>query len=141
MLQLFPSRADSGFSLIETVIAATITLVAFVGLAELTVLAIASNQRARSRTLATVLAREKIEELMAADEQVAAGIDFLDFRGHQISVGGAQPAATFYLRRWSTEPMPATGDASVLQVSVVLARDPGSGDGARIVSLKSSGRR
>jgi Tfp pilus assembly protein PilV len=132
------STGARGFSLVETLIAATIVIVALAGLAQLFVIAVAANQRAKSRTVATVLAQEKLEELMAIDGEVISGTDFIDGRGQWIGAGALPPPGTVYVRRWIAEPMPATFGASLLQVSVTLTSQMGGGEAAQIVSVKTS---
>lgn len=52
-----------GFTLLEVVIALTILSVALLGLAELQIVAIKGNKKARDLTSAVILAEKKIEEL------------------------------------------------------------------------------
>lgn len=129
---------QSGFSLIETMIAASIVIVALTGLAQLFGLAIDANQRARSRTLATLLAQEKLEELMAFEGETSDGVDFIDARGLRIAGDALPPPGTVYMRQWSADPMPAGPGAVVLQVSVSLSQDVSGGDAARIIGVKTS---
>ena len=56
---------DRGFSLIEVLVATTIMTMAFVALAQLSILSIRVNHGARSTTFATLLAYHKIEQLRA----------------------------------------------------------------------------
>jgi type II secretory pathway pseudopilin PulG len=58
-------HSESGFSLIEVLVAAGLLAVALITLVQLFVLAIQSNLDARSTTDATVLAQQKLEELRA----------------------------------------------------------------------------
>ena len=132
------SNLPRGFSLVEALIAATIVSVALAGLAQLFVIAVAANQRARSRTVATVLAQEKLEELMAIDGEVISGTDFIDSRGQWIGDGHSPPPGTFYVRRWIAEPMPTALGASRLQVSITPLSHMGGGEAAQIVSVKTS---
>jgi len=131
------SNEERGFSLVETVIAATIVVVALAGLVQLFVVAAAANQRAKSRTIATVLAQEKLEELMALDGDVIPGTDFIDGRGQWIGAGAPPPPGSVYLRRWTAEPVPAWRGASLLQVSVTPASHLGA-EAVRLVGVKTS---
>jgi prepilin-type N-terminal cleavage/methylation domain-containing protein len=75
--------------------------------------------------------------------------DFLDQYGRPLGTGGAVPAGTMYIRRWSIEPLPANpNNTIVLQVMVTVHRNRGDADGAggtdrrladeaRIVSVKT----
>lgn len=59
-------RGDaSGFTLVETLVAATLVVVAVFGLVELFVMSVRATTRARDSTFAVVLAAEKIEQLRA----------------------------------------------------------------------------
>ena len=127
-----------GFSLVETLIAATIVIVALVGLAHLFVVAVAADQRAKSRTVATVLAREKLEELLAIDGEVIAGTDFVDGWGQSIGAGDSPPPGTVYTRRWIAESMPAALGAWFLQVSVMPASHVGAGEAVHLAGVKMS---
>jgi hypothetical protein len=104
------------------------------------VVASAANQRARSRTLATVLAREKMEELMAAEGIVSPGVDYANSRGEAIggeAIGGRgrpQPAA-IYVRQWSSSPLPSNPSARVLHVWVTFPH-ASPGEVARIAGVK-----
>ena len=64
---------ERGSSLIEVLIASAIVITALVALAQLFVVAITANQRAKTRTQATVLAQERIEELLEEQAAVASG--------------------------------------------------------------------
>jgi type II secretory pathway pseudopilin PulG len=134
--QRLPSPRSAGFSLLETVIASAIVIAALVGLAHLLVVAIAANERARARTVATALAQEKIEELMTAGGEVADGADFIDSEGSSLGGGATAPPGAAFVRRWSTQPLPDHPAAALLQVSVTRAYG-GDGDAARIVGLKT----
>ena len=72
-LRVEASHATRGFSLIETLVATTLLTIAVGGLAHLATAATSTNQRARSSTLATLLASSKVEELLAVpwNDQVA----------------------------------------------------------------------
>jgi prepilin-type N-terminal cleavage/methylation domain-containing protein len=56
---------DRGFSLIEVLVASTVMTIAMISLAQLSVLSIRVNQVARSTTVTTVLASQKIEQLQS----------------------------------------------------------------------------
>jgi prepilin-type N-terminal cleavage/methylation domain-containing protein len=127
-----------GFSLIETLMAATIVIVAFVGLAQLSMLAIAANQRARTRTTGAVLAQEKIEELMAATADIEPGADFIDARGRRLGAGDQPPPGTLFIRRWSAGPPSGVPPETVVQVWVALAHQGGAADVAYLAGVKFS---
>jgi len=56
---------DRGFSLIEVLVATTVTTIGTLALAQLCVMSTRVNQDARATTLATVLASQKMEQLRA----------------------------------------------------------------------------
>jgi prepilin-type N-terminal cleavage/methylation domain-containing protein len=60
-----PYRSQSGFSLIETVVAAAIMATALVALAQLFAIAINTNRVARAGSFAAVMAHQKMEQLRA----------------------------------------------------------------------------
>jgi Tfp pilus assembly protein PilV len=125
----------SGFSLVETLIATTITIVGIAGLAQLFVVSSAANGRAKSATLSTILAQDKIEELLTPGGDAGDGSDFLDGVGRLIASGETPPAGTAYVRRWSVQPLSeASPTAFLIQVSVTTAS--GRVD-ARITGVRS----
>ena len=92
-----------GFSLVEVLIATTITVVGLTGLAHLFVMASAANRAARVRTMAVMLARDKMEELLGGDTDIAGGADFIGGRGEWLGDSSPPPGAVF-VRRWSVSP-------------------------------------
>jgi Tfp pilus assembly protein PilV len=128
---------ERGFCLVEVLIAATIVIVAIAGLGQLFVISSVANQRARSRTIATVLATAKMEELRAAANAPASGLDYADARG-MLSDHGAGPApGASYVRRWSAAAMPANPRAFILDVQVMFPQ-ASPGETVRISGLKVS---
>ncbi|HVQ15816.1 MAG TPA: prepilin-type N-terminal cleavage/methylation domain-containing protein [Vicinamibacterales bacterium] len=89
-----------GFSLVEVLIATTITVVGLTGLAHLFVVASAANRAARVRTMAVMLARDKMEELLGGDSDIAGGVDFIGGRGEWLGDSSPTPGVVF-VRRWS----------------------------------------
>ena len=128
-------NATRGFSLIEVLIATTIVIVALAGVAQLFVVATAANNGSKTRTVATILAQEKLEQLLAFDGDVGGGVDFVDARGQPIGGGPEPPRGTLYVRRWSADPLPdSVYGTAVLQVWVTLSS--GGGEAARLVGVK-----
>jgi len=132
-----------GFSLLEVLIATTIVAVALTALAELFSLAINANRAAKTLTIATVLAVEKMEQLRSltwgfdasgvpvADPRLAtfpfdalrrntSGFcDFVGANGQSLGEATTPPAGAIYVRRWSIEPLPSDpANALVFQVLV-----------------------
>lgn len=124
----------SGFSLVETLIAATITIVGVAGLAQLFIVSSSANARAKSAMLSTILAQDKMEDLVAPDD-VEDGSDFLDSRGRLIASGGVQPPGTAYVRRWSVQPLSEASPAAFL-IQVAVTRVSGPGTDTRITGVR-----
>jgi hypothetical protein len=102
------------------------------------VIAAAATQRAKARTVATILVLEKLEELLATDGEVAAGSEALDSQGRIVVPGVQRPPPTAFVREWSSEPIPAHPSASFLHVWVTVAGRLPGGETARVVSVKPS---
>lgn len=71
-------------------------------------------------------------------------VDYLDRNGCLLGGGASAPAGTAYVRRWSVQPLAATGgDTLVIQAVAIrsngrVATDPGPvGEKAHLVSLKT----
>ncbi len=138
------SRSD-GFCLLEVIVATTTLIVALSALAQLLSVATLATRRARTMTLATVLAQQKIEDLVPQAAIGGAGLgasppdalarnldgycDFVDASGNIVSLGTTAPAAAVYLRRWSIEPLSTNPAATlVIQVLVTDPRRAGAAD-------------
>ena len=145
--------ADAGFSLLEAVVALSVSAVAFVALAELFTLATISNVRARHTTVTTLLAADKIEQFRALafsleltdpalepsppgtlDSNLEGYCDFLDEAGRVISAGSV-PAEARYVRRWSIDALPVH-PANMVLVQVLVTRI-GDFSEARLVMARS----
>jgi prepilin-type N-terminal cleavage/methylation domain-containing protein len=111
--------SSRGFSLVEVLVATTILVIGVAALAQLFVLAISANARARTATVAVLLAQQKVEQLEAAgDGLTGSPPDALtrNASGFWDSTGG-------FLRRWSVEPLPEDSERTfVVQVVVSRAR-------------------
>lgn len=147
-----------GFSLLEVLVATTLLLVAIAALAGLSIVATRANTAARTTTLASLLAAQKMEELRmgngvalvpspvdALTRDTSGYCDFLDAAGRSLGGGSQPPAQAAFVRRWSIEPSPSNpARALALQVLVtrVAARDearrPGP-DEAALVSVRTRG--
>lgn len=109
------TRADSGFSLIEAVIAAGVLAVALVGLAQLIVISTHVTIAAGALTTSTVMAEQKMEQLRTVawdhpalepsppgtlHEDTHGYVEYLDAEGRVLAESGP-PASTVFVRRWS----------------------------------------
>ena len=153
------SRAARGFSLVETLVATTLLIVAVGGLAHLATLAASTNQRARSATVATLLATSKADELLAVpwgdqtalardddgslERNVAGFYDLLNHTG--VPAGGDRGdvlSGVAYVRRWSVRAL-AHDPGNALVLEVVVAGEASGAGGSRILTriLTIRGRR
>jgi prepilin-type N-terminal cleavage/methylation domain-containing protein len=148
-----------GFTLVETLVAISITALALTSLAQLFVIATRANTDARRATFASILAAEKIEQLRSLGPDLApAGLsslsanipgacDFLDGYGRSLGTGTSPLPGTVYIRRWSVESIASDPDTFVVQVAVFPslwrgAVDPRASDarsfgGAQIATVKT----
>ena len=103
--------AEDGFTLVESLIACTVLAGALLSVGHLSSGAIALQAQARNRTLATMLAVAKLEELRASTAP-AGGSDTVDGAGEP----AGSEASRQFARRWSVTPLsPGT---SILSVEV-----------------------
>ena len=119
-----------GFSLLEVLIATAVMVAGVGALAQLFVLAIASNARARSATTSVILAQQKMEELTAESPPLSQSPPDALIRNEP---GFYELVDGVFLRRWSVLSLPEDPDrAFVLQVVVTHA---GQGPGVHLVSI------
>jgi len=118
---------DSGSSLVEALIAVLVLTTGVLAMVRVCSMSIASNTEARRRTVATMLAQQKLEQLRTLDSLAAAAtggslvqddpgfVDHIDASGAIVSA-----APSVYTRRWSIEPLSSgSPDSLVLQVRVL----------------------
>jgi hypothetical protein len=79
-------RGDSGFSILEMVIASTIMMVGIVSVVQLVPVSLQLNATNRLDTLATVIAQRELDQMLSQPLAVNA---FTDTDGRIISLGGA----------------------------------------------------
>ena len=141
---------DSGFTLLEVLVATTLLFVGVAALAGLSMMATHANTTARATTFASLLAAQKMEELRALpwgydalgqprsdltpsppdalSRNVSGYCDFLDAAGRSLGTGSSPPAQALFVRRWSIEPMPSNpANTLVLHVLVTRIRSDQSG--------------
>ncbi len=138
-----------GFSLVETLVAITLVACAITGLAQLVAMSARANRESRQRTLAIVLATEKMEQLRSASSTLEASgtdslagnvdglCDFLDEYGRTLGSGTSAPVGTMYERRWSVQDISAAATAAWLLQVNVRPSTLGLSAGARLVSVSA----
>lgn len=114
------AAADSGFSLIETLIAASILATALAALTQVLVITSAATDNAGRMTKATLLAAQKIEDLRASSATVLEG-------------GGADVPAPGFAREWLFGVLPSDPDHVVVIEAVVSTKN----GAARLVALRT----
>ncbi len=124
------ARRESGFSLLESLLACTLLTVGVLALAAVFAVASALGARARHMTLAAILAAQTIEELSAS--RAAGDVVATDFTGPSgerlAGGGGSPPPGTAFIRRWSVrERSDGVGRSVVMTVSVESLRSGSSG--------------
>jgi len=128
-------KGQDGFSLLEAVVAAGLVAGACAALAQLLAISIANNVSARSTSVAAVLAAQKMEQLRESPwETAGAGIDYVGETGNVLGRGGTMPPAPAYVRRWTADPLPASADVLVIQVTVTTKQGR---QAARVVTLRA----
>jgi Tfp pilus assembly protein PilV len=144
--------AACGCSLIEALVAMALVLVAAGGLAQLAAFATRTNRQAARAGLATIVAQQKIEELVSDPAlplnlspagtltgRVAGWFDFVDRNGRPLGAGASPPVGSAYLRRWSVAAA-VDGDALIVEVAVADVRTAAAA-GAEQVRLLTATRR
>lgn len=146
-----------GSTLIEAVVAIAILTTGAVSLCGLASLAVRTMTFTHERTMAAVLASQKLEALAAVrwgsvrsslHGALAGGAsvaEYLDAAGNLVT-GGPAAGRLVYVRRWSVDPLAADAALDLIQVAVsrcrpVSAMSPECGNGAaavRLVTIRSS---
>ena len=145
-------RAERGTTLVEAIVAIGILTGAVVALASLSSTAIRNAAAARERSMATLLAFQKMEALCRDVSSAAVSpanawsvntpgnLEHLDAYGRP--VGGT--GGGVYVRRWSVAPLPSDANLLSIQVCVAPAHFPAGaarcGDPAahaRLASVRS----
>jgi Tfp pilus assembly protein PilV len=155
--RLAPAR---GFTLLEVLVATALLFVAIAALAGLSIMATRANAAARTTTFTSLLAAQKMEELLAGNgadlspspadaltRNAPGYCDFLDAAGRSLGGGSSPPAQSAFVRRWSLEPLPSSPvHALALQVLVIRVgsnqADTGRAgpDEAAFVSVRTRGQ-
>ena len=126
-----PGHDSTGFSLVETLVAALVFSVGAVGVMPLIVGAVRATRGARDTGMATWLAWQKAEELRGPAGALAAGagadVDHLDQFGRNVDPPGV------YTRRWAV----TLAGADVLRIAVGVHHASAPGAPVVLVSLRS----
>ena len=113
-------RGDSGFSLVETLVASCILATALLTLVQLLAIASVANDAAGRLTRAALLAAQKIEDLRASSATAFEG-------------DGTDAPASGFRREWSMRPLPSDPDHIVVMEVVVTIR----GSATRLVAVRT----
>ena len=123
-------RTERGMTLVEVIVAIGILAGAVVALASLSSLAIRNAAIARERSLATLLAVQKMEALCRDVSSAPASpadawaadtpgfMEYLDVDGNLVDAAGGGA----YVRRWSITPLPVDANLLAIQVDVAPCR-------------------
>jgi Tfp pilus assembly protein PilV len=144
-------RSERGTTLVEAIVAIGLLAGAVVSMAGLASVAIRTSTIARERSMATLLAVQKMEVLCRDASALAPSaanawsvdtpgqVEYLDQYGRPLA--GARGV---YVRRWAVAPLPADANLVAIQVDVAMcrARSGASGCGdpvsqARLASVRS----
>ena len=106
-----------GSTLIEVLVAMLVLMSGVMAMAQLFLVAAATNAAARQTTVAATLAAQKVEQLLSTDVAVTPeSVDHLDASGRILGSQDAPPSDAVYTRRWSIESL--TADSLVIRVRV-----------------------
>jgi prepilin-type N-terminal cleavage/methylation domain-containing protein len=135
---------ESGYSLVECLIATALLAVAVVSLAQLVAMALASAANARELTRCTIIAQQKLEELRSSAARAVASscpstspcVAYLDRNATVLGVGGSAPDGTTHAVWWlATDTGSGTWVVEVAAAPWRIGRSPAASypDGARFV--------
>jgi hypothetical protein len=110
-------RTDSGSTLVEVLIATLVLVSGLLAMAQLFLLAAATNAAARDSTVAATLAAQKVEQLLSGDLSDATElVEHVDAWGRVVGSDDSPPSDAVYTRRWSIEPV--TPDTVAIHVRI-----------------------
>jgi type II secretory pathway pseudopilin PulG len=112
-------RSERGSTLIEVLVAMLVFVSAVIAIAQLFLLAAATNVTARDTTIAATLAAQRLEQLLSADEaDTIDSIEHVDASGRVLSTASTPPPHAIYTRRWSIIPL----DSDTVAIRVRVGR-------------------
>jgi Tfp pilus assembly protein PilV len=117
---------ERGFSLIETIIATGLLVIALVTLAQFVSVGVQSGAAARARSATTLMAGQKLEHLRAQPwASIAAmrpgAVEYLDAGGRERCRGASSPCGdAVYVRRMTIAPPSLSTDVLLIEVDVSL---------------------
>ncbi len=125
-----PAQGNRGFTLIETVIAMLVIMVALLGLSALFVYGINYNAGAQVRSVAMALAQQRMERLRQSgfDEVVSANETDVKSAGYSFTVKTAV-ATSGNLRTVTVTVTPKAGSAWATQPVILVTQRAGTGLG------------
>lgn len=134
-----PDTRDSGFTLVEALIATGLTMTVALGTAQLFSVAIAQNLAARDQTLMGLAAAAKIDALAAAvaDGAIAATPEDALDRNADGCYDSVEQSGRVYVRRWRIAEVPGFG-ASAYAIAVRVMPVAGGWE-LRLASVRRRG--
>ena len=117
-----------GFSVVEAVIAAAIVLTGVLSLAQLAVAGARASSVSAARSIAVLLAVDKLEDLRSRPTLASSPPNALDR-----DVDGFADWPPGWTRRWSVQPLPVGTGGAVVQVSVLGAY----GEAVRLTTVQT----
>jgi Tfp pilus assembly protein PilV len=128
--------ADRGFTLLETVISIGVFAAGVVTMSHLVSVCVSTNAIAHHRTIATLVAQQKLEQLRA--EQVLGEMpvtgEYLDGTGAVLCGRDARCAGAVYLREWSVQGSAVAASALFIHVHARRAND--ASGGVHLISVR-----
>jgi Tfp pilus assembly protein PilV len=115
---------SAGTTLIEVLVATLVLVSGVLAVAQLFLVAAATNAASHDTTVAATLAAQKMEQLLSTDLSDATGlVDHVDRWGRVVGTNESPPPNALYTRRWSVEPL----SAETVAIRVRVGRSDRSG--------------
>jgi Tfp pilus assembly protein PilV len=130
-------RAD-GSSLIEVLVAMLVFVSGVLGMAQLFLIAAASNAASRDATVAATLAAQKVEQLLSSELVDAVDlVEHVDGTGRVVGTAESPPPQAVYTRRWSIESLSPDTVAIRVRVGRSDRREAGRMSGeTRVLTIR-----